>query len=343
MESEVEPARVRELITRWRPVGCLVDRAMAGGTNPKALFGGLPVVYLDQDPAKLRGKVFRVTHDSAATARLAVDELMSLDLPAYAYVGWEKPFFWSEERKRAFRAVAHKAGRRFFSFDPSAGGNLDDWLMNLPKPCGLLGANDIVAEKVLFACHRQGIAVPQDLALAGIDDDELICTNVRPSLTSVQPDFNLAGWLLASLLDEQLSEPSAKPRELTYGPIGFVRRESTRRFQKSDARVKRAIELIRAKACAGLSVPEVVRTMGCSRRLADLRFREVTGHSILDEIHEVRMSRVRTLLRDLDMPIGRIAAACGYVSEPFLKRLFRSREGCSMREWRSRLSSGFAG
>ena len=337
VENASNPSHMRELINMWQPIGCLVNRAMEGGSaNPQAPFGDLPTVFLDLDPRKLKHAVFRVTHDSAASTLLAVTELMSLSLDNYAYVGWEKPLFWSEERRLVFKDAARREEKRFASFALTAAGDLASWLSALPKPCGILGANDFVAAKVLAVCRQIGIAVPQEIAVIGVDNDELICENTRPTLTSVLPDFERGGWLLANLLAERLRDPSASPRELTYGPRELVRRESTLRFPNADVRVTRAVALIRRRACEGLKVADVVSEMGCSRRLADLRFGEATGHSILNEIHEVRLAKAFRLLRDPSLPISEIVSRCGYDSEPFLKKLFHTQTGLSMSDWRKK-------
>ena len=109
----------------------------------------------------------------------------------------------------------------------------------------------------------------------------------------------------------------------------------------ADIRVKRALEFIRQNACTmTIGLDDVLRVMNCSRRLATLRFRETVGHSILDEIHEVRFERACKMLRETDKPISYIISACGYVSGSFLKKYFRDRTGMSMRDYRQQSRVG---
>lgn len=335
---------VRKLLALWRPIGCLVDRALAGGNNPVAAFGKTPVVFLDQDPRKIRGKFFGVTHDSAATAHRAAEELLAFECAHYGFVGWERPFFWSKERQAAFSDVVRSKGKSISVLVENREDLsrvdflkvLSDWLVSLPRPCGVFAVNDIVAEQVQAACQILRLNVPGDVAIVGVDNDELICENANPTLTSVLPDFEKAGWLLAELLDRRIRNPKLKTTHETYGPLMVVRRQSTRRFQRTDMRVMHALDYIRCTPCMDLRLEDVIQAMGCSRRLADLRFREVTGHSLLDEIHNVRISKAFELLRKTNQSIGAIAALCGYEGESFLKKLFKKRMGVSMREWRKR-------
>ena len=334
IERAETPQSIREAIATWRPVGCLVDRAMASGRPPNAAFGGLPVVYLDQNPAQPSRVHPCVLHDSAATARLAADELFALGPASCAFVGTDETFFWSRERAQAFRSLAFAAGRPFAEF---RGGDLGAWLASRPRPCAVLAANDYVAQRVHHAARAAGLRVPDDVALCGVDDDELYCEAVWPGITSVRPDFADAGRRIAALLARRIDGPDPGPVLETYGPAGITRRGSTRLFAVPDARVRKALEFIRRHAFEpALGIDAVVREMGCSRRLATLRFRESTGQSILDEIHDVRFRRACDELRRTDKPVFLVVSECGYASASFFKRQFLRRTGLTMREWRRR-------
>ena len=101
-------------------------------------------------------------------------------------------------------------------------------------------------------------------------------------------------------------------------------------------RVLAAVESIRRKACEGLTARAVLAEMGCSRRLAEMRFREVTGHSILDEITDVRLTHARMLLRDPRKTVEMVASCCGYNSPVALRKAFLSHTGETLSAWRER-------
>jgi len=324
---------VRRLLEQWRPVGCIVDRAATPGRPPRNLFGGTPVVYIDQDPANGGRDITGVLHDCAATARPAIDELLSSGVADFAYVPHEAHHHWCDERRNAMASAVRSAGRKFHPVRREE--DIAAQLEALPKPCGVLAANDATALRVEQACHRCGLTIPDDILLVGIDNDEFICENMNPPLSSVLPDFERAGYWVAQLLDERIRAPDAPPKQLVYGPALFVRRRSSRRFAQADPRVSRALVYLAEKLRdPSFKVDNVASVMKCSRRLADLRFREVTGHSILEELHELRFEMACRLLKSTTIAIDAIPSQCGYSSSPFLKKLFKKRTGLTMRAWR---------
>ena len=119
-----------------------------------------------------------------------------------------------------------------------------------------------------------------------------------------------------------------------FGPLLAVRRESTRGFGRREPRITAAMDMIRAKSCDGLQASDVVKELGGSRRLSELRFREAIGHSILDEIISVRLDRVIQMLRDRKMPIQLIAERSGFRTGRALRKIFHQRMGMSLSEWR---------
>ena len=326
VDANIPQQGIRATLDLWQPIGCIVDRALAHDDELTHVFGGTPLVFLDRHVVGKRQPTRSVVvHDSAASARCAAEELLASGIGHFSYVPWTKPAFWSDEREAAFAAAVLKAGRTYVRWAGSPA--------LLPKPCGILCANDMVAQTVLLEARFRAIRVPEDLLVVGIDNDPLICENTRPTLTSVLPDFENAGYLVAGLLADAIEGKA--PRCVTYGPVRIVRRESSRRLARDDSRVAKALAFIRRNACdQGFRTDDIVAEMGCSRRLADLRFREATGHSIRDEIHSIRMERAFDLLRDPRQSIGAIPSLCGYASEPFFKRLFKKTTGLSMRDWR---------
>ena len=332
VERNSSPREIRRTLQTWKPIGCLVDRAMSTGKAPDKVFGAIPVVYLDQNPAHHSRKFPCILHDSAATARLGAEALLNLGYQSYGFAGQAHSHFWIQERADAFRHAVSKVNARFSEYK---GGDLGKWLAALPKPCGILAANDYVAQLVHHAAQTLGLKIPDDVALVGIDNDELYCEALQPGITSVQPDFEEAGYRLASMLAREIENPAIGPIVEMYGPKRIVRRGSTRLIAGQDIRVRHALEFIRQNACVqSLGINDVLSVMNCSRRLATLRFRESVGHSILDEIHEVRFAKACDMLKDTNKPISVIVAECGYASESFFKKHFAQRTGMTMRAWR---------
>jgi LacI family transcriptional regulator len=188
--------------------------------------------------------------------------------------------------------------------------------------------------QVLDACSWADISVPQDIAVLSVDNDEDLCETTTPPMSSILLDAERASYEAARHLDELMRRATRKRCIITYGPSHVVSRPSTDVSHVSDVVVVHALEFIALNACAGIGVPDVVRHVRTSRRLAELRFRRELGHTILDEIQHVRLGRVCTLLRETNQPIGEIIRACGFDSESHVSTLFRRRFGGTMRDYR---------
>ena len=335
---------IRSSIREWSPLGCIVDRAMGVGAPPDALFKDIPTVYLDQDPSRPSRINPCLLHDSAAEARLAGAELLARKCASYAYIGTGTDVHWDAARLAQFRKDVAAAGAPF-ALLPAAG--LREAVAGLPRPCGILGANDACAVKAFHAATAAGLVVPDDVAIAGIDNDEMYCEAVSPGLTSVEPDFEGAGYRLAQMLAEEISKKEKgkgkkeKLRVEFYGPLRLVRRGSTAAAPGTSPRVRRAQECIRRKACdQSISIDDVIAEMGCTRRTGTLQFKKETGRTILGEIHERRFENACHLLSRTTLPIATVVALCGYRSDSFIKKTFRARTGMTMREFRRNAMSG---
>lgn len=337
----------RKALAFWRPDGCIVE---GGYTELRGFrqsdFDGVPTVFCDANRTKMTGPYSGVVHDSVVTTTLAVSELLRLGFADYGYVAHLQPREWSDRREQVMRRLLAREGRTFHSFAPGSPGALEAvfsrlraWLRQLPKPCGVLGANDMMADLILQACRQESLQVPDEIAVCGIDNDEFLCRHARPTLTSVVPDFERGGYLAARLLDTCMRRPKASPSLVRFEASHVVRRNSTAKFARRDDSVRDALAFIRERACAPLSSAEVCARIGGSRRQAECRFRKLVGHSIGEEIRSVRIARAKDLLLRRHIPIESIFADCGYTSDASLRRAFRKATGCSLRDWRTRAKS----
>lgn len=331
---------IRRALKNWAPAGCLVDRAMSNGRAPDAFFRGIPTVYLDQNPGKPSAEHPCLLHDSAASASLAAQELFANDCQSYAYFGMEKDVHWDKARLERFRQEVAATGRPFEILHRDS---LENTLKSLPKPCGALCANDYCAMEVWYSAVKAGLCIPNDVLITGIDNDENYCEAISLGLTSVEPDFEGAGWHLGEMLERELSGKGGVRQE-SYGPLRLVRRGSTILAKGVSPVVRKGIEYIRRHAFEpSISVDAVASAMGCSRSLATSRFRKETGLTILDEIHNRRFERMRELLAHTSTPIALVVERCGYESNGFAKKFFLKQTGMTMREYRKNNSTTISG
>ena len=347
---EHEPSRksIVELLGFWYPSGIIVEGSMdEDGVLLSDVFKKIPTVYLVCDQRHLKRSALRVSHDFESIGRTAAREFLSLGLKSFAYFGFTG-MFWSEERGRCFAEALELNGRtvqvftrRFFESGKKVAEKgfrhrFAAWLKTLPKPCGLFAANDLLAVEAINVCRAVGIAVPDEIAVLGVDNDEIACENAEPTLSSVRPNFEEAGFLSAQFLDERLNSRGrfAGDVQRTFSAAGIVRRQSTRILPQSNAEVTKALETIRLRACEGLKPRDIFGGFACSRRAAELRFKAITGHSVQEAINLARLEKVKDLLAREDVKIDSIAGRCGWKSAAQLRVFFREAEGVSLREWR---------
>ena len=338
--------RVQSAIGFWKPVGVIVDGGVLAHRGfGKEAFAGMPTVYCDADDAEFAGPHYEVRHDSLATARAGAGELARLGCESYAYVHYHAPREWSGERCREMERVAKEADAPFAAFDSERAcrgvdvaeflSRLSDFLKRLERPCGVLAANDEMAAHVLAAASIAGISVPDELAVVGIDNDDLTCENTHPTLTSVAPDFERSGRMAAALLARCIAEGGRRPVVESYGASQLVRRQSTRIDSSKDPRVARAIEFIRRNACSKATVAGTIALMGMKARSAESLFKAVCGHSIRDEVMSARLDRAKRLLCDTNLPVAIVCDRCGYTDERSLRYMFAKATGMSPTGWRA--------
>ena len=328
----------------WHAAGAIVEGGVAENARVRrVLRRKIPVVLCDFDVHRMGRSHFGVLHDSRETARTACAELLQKKCRIYGYVGFDVKRDWSRDRAEVFLEEMRRAGCEACVFDPTEGrrfrdatefyATLEEWLGGLPRPCGIFAANDEMGEHILRAARNRGIAVPDEMVVIGVDNDELLCESTEPTLASVAPEFEESGHLAAGLLARRLANPKTPPCVLPFGGGQVVMRESMRKFRYRDFAALKAIEYIRLHACEGIGVTDVVSAMGTGRRSAELRFTRFTGHSILTEIEQVRFRRACELIRRPGAQLDTVHAEVGYGNARSLRALFYRLIGKSPAAW----------
>lgn len=298
----------------------------------------IPSVLFDRaaESVLTRNRRAVLVHDDAKSiARAAAQHFIAQGRAAsFGFVPTREPTFWSAEREAAFVAEMRRRGATVtvYRADDTP---LADWLAARDRPCGVFCASDDVAMTVLQTGRRLGLNVPDDLAVLGVNNDEQICENTRPKLSSVAVDFEELGYRAARELHAMMLRGQL-PREnvIQVGSAQVFARASTSGESPAGALVSRALAYIAANAMTDLRPLDVVRHVRVSRRLLDLRFREVTGTTVHETIRKHRLAAVCRLLKKTKKSILEIALACGYPDANYLKNQFRRAFGVSMRTYR---------
>ena len=304
----------------------------------------VPVVSIDIPEYCHRPNSVLVRNDDKAIGALGAQHLLSLgNFNSFGFVPDLRNRVWSNDRLTGFteqlakyRRVTHVFASPLQDSDSDRAADrtaLVQWLKNLPKPASVMVAWDTRAMDVMNACRSAHLKIPGQIAILGVDDDELLCENASPPLSSIKPDFDDAGFRAAEAL-EALMNRRPSPSVIFCDPIAVTERESTKSISPAVHLVNRALAFIKANACKGARISDVVEHLGVSRRLADLRFHEIHGRSIGAALEEQRLSEVKRLLSSTTRSVRQIAVTCGYANPNRLSHVFTQRYGISMRDWR---------
>lgn len=278
-----------------------------------------------------------VHNDNASIGRLAFRHFCDCGkFNSFGFVPTERGVIWSDEREEAFLRAARAAGFRAKVFRKPMD-QLGAWLRSLPKPAAVMVAYDELAAEVLTACAAESISVPNQIAVLGVDNDRFVCRYADPPLSSVLPDHEGMGYHAAQLLDRLIAARTKpqKHKHINLQPLKVVIRESTGHVAPAAAIVERAKELIAKDATSGLTIDSLAKTLRISRRLLELRFRELEGTTIGKAIAERRMEEATRQIRATKHTIVRIAEDCGFSDAKHLTHRFKEKYGVSPLQYRN--------
>lgn len=345
-------------VTRGDFVQSLPQMAEWGGTGiiarvatpqvAKAILAtGLPVVALDLSEAELApgsawSRMCQLSTDSEGAARLAAEHLLDKGLRHFGFVGIAGKI-WSDRRERIFVREMAEAGYAAHVYPCARGRRLAwgrqqalmaRWLAGQPKPVGIMACNDDRGREVPVGCRQARLQVPEEVAVIGVDNDELLCDLSDPPLSSVALCAERAGFEAAALLDDLMAGRVKKPRRLVAAALGVVARRSTDVLVHEDPEVAAALRFIHDCADQPIRVYDVVAHLGEARRSLEIRFRQAVGRLIHAEIQRTRLERARQLRLETDLPLPRVARACGFGSPSYLAAVFHRHLGLTPIKYR---------
>jgi len=316
--------------------------------------------------------------DDTAIAALGVQHFLDRGFHNLAFCG-DPGFAWSNLRRDRYRELTLSAERKFFEYqsthryDPmfdweQEKTRLGHWLTTLPRPVAIMACYDFQAQQVLDACRQSRIAVPESVAVLGVDNDRLICELAEPSLSSIIQDTHATGYEAARLLDEMMDmqikasnrtqasnrrSPVARSEQtatkslsklttmtdppLLTKPLGIMVRESTDTLAIDDHEISEALQYIRRHAHANIRVTDVLKTLSLSRRSLEHRFKKLVGRTPHEEIQRVRLNSVKRLLSETELSIAAIAERSGYEHGEYMTAVFRRVTGLTPSEYRRKL------
>ena len=331
----------------WSP-----DGVIARITTPRLArqLKGLGVPLVDLCDREFIRVDHRVLVDHKAVVRLGIDHLRECGFRNFAYSGFHGVSF-SQHRQQLFSEYVESIGCRAYVYLPPPlenpkglahiaidalrdAASFGKWLETLPKPIGIIGSNDIRSQQILNTCAQAGITVPDQVAVVGVDNDEVRCELCSPSLSSIDTNAFQVGYEAAAMLEGVIEGRRKQPETMLIGPAGVVRRRSTDVLAFADTELSALVRYIRQKACDGLTVGQVVKHSGMSRATLDRLFHSYLGRTPHAEIIRVRINRVKELLANSDLALKQIARLTGFTHDETLYRIFKRSTGQTPSEFR---------
>lgn len=292
----------------------------------------------------------QVGADNTLVAEHAFNHLWERGFRHFAFCGFRFASY-SDKRLNAFRDLVAQAECPLSVYESQGTpdsqltaieqtGMLDvepliDWLRSLHHPTGLFVCNDIRGQQVLNACRTAQIALPDEIGVIGVDDDDAICLLCDPPLSSVRPNAELVGYRAAEVLQAMIDGTSEFHDVEYIRPLNVAERLSTQVVALEDRELARVCRFIRQHACSGINVEDIAEVSSLSRRQLERRFRKLIGHTPHQEITAVQINRVKQLLRETEMTLEQIAHRAGYGHKESLSSVFKRETGETPGEYRS--------
>lgn len=272
-----------------------------------------------------------VMTDGKAIAELAATHFLNRGFVHYAFCGLQR-FPWSRQRGEHFVRVLRDKGLVCHEFSPTAKDSgesenetdvIAQWLLTLPKPVAIFACYDARGRQILDACHRVNLSVPEEVAVLGVDDDQLLCELCPQPLSSVDPNARRSGWLAASLLEQMMLGEKLAPEMHIVKPAGISTRQSTDILAVDDVHIAKALRYIRENACNGITVNDVVSVAGIARRTMESRIKKLIGRSPHEEIMRVQVQRAQRLLLHTNLPVTTISERAGFENPEYFSVAFK--------------------
>lgn len=329
-------------LARWSGDG-IITRSLDFDLCRKAHARGIPVVsmrHLFDQP-----EFPTVFPDQQRIAERVVTHFATRGFRNFGYCGVAGHKQWERRRFAAFISLVEENGGVWFEYQPPVTPraaqswetdqtDLIEWLNSLPKPVGIMTAHDSQGVQVLNACRRAGLRVPDDIAVVGVDNDPVLCELAGPPLSSIDQNARKLGYEAAALLDRMMRGESVEVKNYFFEPGEVVTRQSSDVVAVKDENVSKAVRYIRENACQVIDSLSIASAAGQSRRSLEKKFRSHLGCTPMEEVHAIRLRRIKQLLTETDCILPSIAEQSGFAYHEYMSRFFRKQTGMTPGEYR---------
>jgi LacI family transcriptional regulator len=336
--SELNLQNLKEL-KKWHADG-IIARSDNLGRAKLTEWEHTPTIVM-VDNAPIPGLPSIVT-DNEKVGIMAAEYFIQRGFKHFALCGTCDVRQWSKAREESFaKTIISKGYSVHFYKAPSTRYSwereqncMTSWLKTLPKPIGLLASHDDRGRNVLDACELADLRVPYEVAVLGVDNDELLCDLADPPLSSIALDTVTAGYQAAALLDRMMIGQKVNEEEILVSPMHVVTRPSSDAIAVEDQDIAEALSFIRENITKKFSIDEVAEAANLSRRSLERRFRKALGCSILGEIRRIRVDLVAKMLLETSHSVSEIAASLDYPDAKYVIQTFREERGMTPLQYR---------
>lgn len=290
----------------------------------------------------------KIAVDCFAVGRMGAEHLINRGFKNFGFCGFTD-MTWSVERGLGFESRLQENGLIANIYKiPNRSKSLSwemeqsymiDWLESLPKPIGVMACNDDRSQHILEACKVAGFRVPQDVAILGVGNDQMVCKLAQPQLSSIARNHENAGYQAAMLLDEMMAGRKAANQTILVQPTHVVNRQSTDFLAINDSDLLKAVRFIYKHSSEPIQVDDVVYATNLSRRMLELKFKKELNRSILKEIKRIRTDKIAQMLVETDLSITQIALALGFASSSHIGRYFKDEKGLTTQDYRKKFGN----
>jgi len=321
--------------SRWDGDGVIAR--IEGAAMAKAIRRlGVPVVDLRRIGT---GEDFPALHtDEQAVVRLVVQHFQERGFQHFAFWGFAGADY-SERREsilkeqlaqrkttlRVYSPTLHARKGWTIEYEqlmPTLQQNAVHWLQCLPKPVAVMACNDIAGQQVLEVCRLAGLRVPDQVAVIGVDNDEVLCQLADPPLTSVAPDTVRIGYEAAALLDQMMAGNESEQMDRYIEPLGIVPRRSTDTLVIPHAGAAQALSFLRRHFRDPITLKDLDAELQVSLRSIQDAFKVHVGHSLHQELDRLRVTFAKELLREFSLKLQTVAAQSGFSNPRHFRRTF---------------------
>ncbi len=283
-----------------------------------------------------------IHEDNVQAGRMAANYFLDQGYDSFLHVSIPSPLY-AQERRQGFEEILGDKMQLFPIWgenfhDATDNRSLLELIHSLPKPLAVFAASDAAGLHVLRMLRRSDLLLPEEVAVMGVDNDDLTCRLPRPTLSSIRLPGERIGRMAAQMLQERLADPSLPPRRIRLAPLGIQERESCSRLALRHPDVRKAMACIRLHASEGIGVPDIVAKTQLKRRALEQHFQKETGQSLHSALQAQRLEQAKRMLRDPECSLKEIANRCGFQSASRFSVVFRQAEGVSPREFRTQQS-----